>query len=345
MISIIILNYNGRMFLQSCLDSVLQQTYSDFEVIILDNGSSDGSYEFLKANYGNVSNVKIIHIEKNLGFAGGNNYALKFAAGEYIVLLNNDTVVDINWLKELYEAITTIPNAGIIQSLVITEGIPEEYYCQNGTLNLFGNNIMKVFPINTKGIGEILQANGCSLIFPRKIISKVQGLFIDEYFAYAEDSFFSLKVKFAGYCLYHNSKSLVKHKGGATTRKEKTIYVTFLQERNRLLNFLILFSPLFLIKYIPLLFLNFCLKIAYSIGSLQLSTAGILRAYLWLIFNFRWISKQRRKYQLIKKVTDEEVLKYISGKISNNNDLISEVLNKITLLYCKLTKIKVLELW
>ncbi|MGB9696167.1 MAG: glycosyltransferase family 2 protein [Ignavibacteria bacterium] len=345
MISVIILNYNGRMLLQTCLDSVLQQTYRDFEIIVLDNGSSDGSYEFLKANYSNIPNVTVIYSKKNLGFAGGNNYALNFAQGEYVVLLNNDTIVDINWLKELYNAITTLPNAGIVQSLVITEGIPEEYYSQNGTLNLFGNNIMKIFNIGTNGIGEILQANGCSLIFPKKIISTVRGLFIDEYFAYAEDSFFSLKVKFAGYYLYHNSKSFVKHRGGSTTRREKISYITFLQERNRLLNFLILFSPLFLIKYIPLLVLNFWLKFVYSLISSQLATTGILRAYLWLIFNFKWISGQRRKYKLIKKITDTEVLKYISGKVSDNNDIISKTLNKITLLYCKLTNIKVFELW
>lgn len=345
MISIIVLNYNGKALLKSCIDSILQQTYRDFEIIVFDNGSSDGSYEFLEATYGNIPNIKIIYIGKNLGFAGGSNYALNFAQGEYIVLLNNDTVVDVNWLKELYYAITTIPNAGIVQSLVITEGIPEKYYIRNGTLNLFGNNIMEVFSIGTNGIGEILQANGCSLIFPKKIIDEVQGLFIDEYFAYAEDSFFSLKVKFAGYRLYHTSKSLVKHRGGSTTRREKISHITFLQERNRLLNFLILFSDLFLIKYIPLLLLNFLLKLSYSIVSSRLATTGILRAYLWLVFNFRWIFKQRRKYRLIKKITDNEVLKHISGKVSNNNSIISKVLNKSVILYCKFTNIKVLELW
>jgi len=345
MISIIILNYNGKILLQSCLDSVLQQTYSDFEIIVLDNGSSDDSYEFLKANYGNIPNIKIIHVDKNLGFAGGNNYALNFAKGEYVVLLNNDTIVDTNWLKELFDAITTLPKAGIIQSLVITEGIPEEYYSLNGTLNLFGNNIMKVFSINPNGIGEILQANGCSLIFPKEIISKVQGLFIDEYFAYAEDSFFSLKVKFAGYCIYHNSNSIVKHKGCSTSRREKISYIKFLQERNRLLNFLILFSPLFLIKYFPLLFLNFLLKFFYSIFSTQLSTTGVLHAHFWLIFNLKWILSQRKKYKNIKKIDDNEVLKYISCKISNNNDIISRALNRIVLLYCRFTKIQVLELW
>jgi GT2 family glycosyltransferase len=345
MISIIILNYNGKGLLKNCVDSVLKQTYQDFEVIILDNGSSDGSYEFLTANYSDISNIKIIHINRNLGFAEGNNYALSFTQGEYIVLLNNDTVVDTNWLGELYYAITTIHNAGIVQSLVITQGVPEKYYTKNGTLNLFGNNIMEVFNIGTDGIGEILQANGCSLIFPKKILKEVQGLFVSEYFAYAEDSFFSLKVKFAGYNIYHNSKSLVKHIGSSTTKKAKVSYTTFLQERNRILNFLILFSSSFLIKYIPLLFVNLTLKLAYSIVSPRLAPAGILRAYLWIFLNLRWVFQQRRKYRLIKKVTDNEVLKYISGKVSNDNNIVSRILNKIILSYCKLTNIKVLELW
>lgn len=342
-ISIIILNYNGKHYLNDCLKSVLAQSFTDFEVILVDNCSVDGSLKYVQQNFKNEK-IKSYSTEKNSGFAGGNNFGLRYTTGEYIVLLNNDTIVDKDWLKNLYDAIISEENIGIAQSLVYTEGIPEKYYLKNGTLNLLGHNIMEVFSIGEDGIGEIFQVNGCSLIIKKELINSLGGLFPEEYFAYAEDSYLSFKVKFFGLKSIHTSKSIVKHFGSATTKKYKSSYRTYLQERNRLLNFLIFFSKKFRIKYYPILLFNLNFKILFSLFSKRYSFTGVIKAYWWLVKNREWINIQREKENIYKKISEEEILKYLSGKLFNGNNFFEKFFNFFSILYCKIVKIKVIEL-
>ncbi|MCX6156983.1 MAG: glycosyltransferase family 2 protein [Ignavibacteriae bacterium] len=342
MVSIIILNYNGKGFLMACLDSILKQTFTDFEIILFDNCSSDSSVSFLKENY-STDKVNIVVSEKNLGFAGGNNEALKHSKGEYVVLLNNDTVVEENWLAELVSSFEVGPTVGIAQSLVYTEGIPLKYFEMNGTLNLFGHNIMRFFDVAPNGIGDIFMVTGCSLIVKREVLNEVNGLFLDEYFAYAEDSFLSFKIKFAGYRSIHNANSVVRHLGGATMKKYKSRFVTYYQERNRILNFLIFFSDSFRRKYYPYLLYNLLLKFSYSIFFRKYSFIGLIKAYFWIIRNSEWIESRRIEMNKIKRVKEEDVLKILSGKIANGDNLLEVFLNKISLTYLKLVNIKVFE--
>lgn len=337
------MNYNGLDFLGNCLKSVLAQTFTDFEIIFTDNGSIDGSMDYVKREFKD-ERLKCFSAEENLGFAGGNNFGLRHSSGEYIVLLNNDTVADENWLKYLYDTITSGENIGAVQSLVLTEGIPEKYYKKNGTLNLLGHNIMEVFDIDEKGKGEIFQLNGCSFIIKRSTIEELGGLFPDEYFAYAEDSYLSFKLKFAGYKILHTSKSVVKHLGSATTKNYRSSFRTFLQERNRLMNFLVFFSAGFRWKYYPLLIKNFFFKIMLSVLPGKYSFKGILKAYFDLYRKRGWIKKERNKVNKLKRADENEILKYLSGKIFNGNNIIEKYFNFFSLLYCRIMRIKVIEI-
>jgi len=343
MVSILLLNYNGKKYLKDCFNSVLRQTYTDFEIVFVDNGSTDGSFDFVTKIYRQPF-IHAYRLEKNIGFTGGNNYALSMSKGEHIVLLNNDVVVDGNWLKELVSLLTSDEKIGMVQSLVITEGIPDKYYKKNGTLNLFGHNIMEVFDIGQDGVGEILQANGCSLIIRKNTIDALGGLFPDEYFLYAEDSYLSLNVKFAGLRILHNAKSIVHHKGSSAAKSFKNAFVTFYQERNRLLNFLIFFSSSFRVKYFFLLVFNLKLKILLSLLPGKYSLKGVLKAYLWIISNNAWINKQRESVKRNKKVDEADIIRLLSGKYANGNNIFEKTLNVLMLLYCKLTGIKTVEM-
>jgi hypothetical protein len=343
MVSVIILNYNGREYLSDCLNSLFNQSYNDFELIMFDNFSTDDSVKFVNENFDSIK-LKVVTSATNLGFAGGNNEALKHANGDLIVLLNNDTVVEKEWLSELVKCVNSSEDIGLVQSLVLTEGIPLKYYEMNGTINLFGHNIMEIFDIQNNGLGEIFQVNGCSLIIKKRILDEIGGLFPDEYFAYAEDTFLSFKVKFAGYKNYHNSKSIVHHKGSATMKKYKSEFITYHQERNRLLNLLIFFSDTFRRKYYPLLVMNLFLKIVSSVFMRKYSLKGIIKAYLWLLNNNGWIKSKREEMNSIKTVNENEVIKFLSGKIANGDNLLEKLLNKISLTYLKLVNIKVIEL-
>jgi len=342
LVSIILLNYNGKRFLENCLNSILEQSYSDFEIIFYDNASNDYSIEFVRQNFKSDC-IKIIKSKENLGFAGGNNEALKYCTGELIILLNNDTVVEKNWLEELVVAYSENENVGIVQSLVLTEGIPSKYYELNGTINLLGHNIMRVFPINDNGIGRMLLATGAAMMFSKKLIEELGGLFPDEYFFYAEDTYFSLRAVFAGYNNLHTSKSVVHHIGSGSIGKKKNPFVTFCQERNRLLNFLLLFSGKFIWKYIPILIFNFFLKLIRGIVDNSYSIPGLLRAYYWILTNINWIKTKRQFVKSGKKRNEDEILKLISGKIFNGENSIERFINFFSLLYCRITTIKVIE--
>jgi GT2 family glycosyltransferase len=108
--SVIVLAWNGMGYLEACLDSVLSQTYGNFEVIVVDNGSSDGSPDFVSQNY---PQVKLIRNERNLGFAAGNNVGLRVATGDIMVLLNQDTRVQSGWLAALIDTFSD-PEIGLV---------------------------------------------------------------------------------------------------------------------------------------------------------------------------------------------------------------------------------------
>lgn len=112
-VSVIIVNYNGARYLPACLDALLAQTYpsNHFEVIVSDNGSTDGSLELLRGHY---VWVRLLANQHNLGFASGNNVAIKIARGEYIVLLNNDTIPSPTWLENLVNVAESHPHAGMV---------------------------------------------------------------------------------------------------------------------------------------------------------------------------------------------------------------------------------------
>lgn len=320
----------------------MRQSFTDFEIIFIDNNSDDGSVEFLKKNY-HSDKIKIFVSGRNLGFAGGNNYGYKHCKGKYIVLLNNDTVADRDWLKELIACISSDENTGMAQSLVLTDGIPPRYYEKNGTVNLLGHNIMEVFEIDNKGYGEIFLASGCSLIIRKSLAGELNGLFLDEYFAYSEDTFLCFKVKFRGLKIVHTSRSKVNHRGGGTSENKKTSFLYFYQERNRLLNFLLLFSNGFILKYIPFMSFNFFMKLTASVLSPKYSALQLVKAYWWLLMNIKWIREQRAELKKIKIVNDDYVLGYLSGRIFNGDNIFERTVNSFSILYCRLSGIKIME--
>lgn len=321
---------------------MLEQSFQDFEIVIVDNNSSDGSVEFFKENF-DSDKITIIESEINSGFAGGNNLGFEHCNGEFVVLLNNDTKVEKDWLKFLIDCIESDENIGIAQSLVITEGIPLKYYIKNGTINLLGHNVMEVFEIDGNGYGEIFQANGCSLIIRKQLADELGGLFLNEYFAYSEDSFLCFKVKFKGLKIIHTSKSVVHHKGGGASDKKKPSFLYFYQERNRLLNFILFFPGIFILKYIPYLIFNFFMKLALSFISKKYSAIQLGKAYWWLLTNFKWIKNERKILNNLKTVDQNSVLKYISCKIFNGENIPERIINSLSLFYCKVVNLKTLE--
>lgn len=119
-VSVIIVNWNGKEYLGDCLESLRHQTFLDFEVIIVDNGSTDGSIDYVQSNFPEFS--QILRNSKNLEFSGGNNQGINAAQGKYIALLNNDAQADRHWLEELVKTAEEDSGVGMLASKIYLQG-------------------------------------------------------------------------------------------------------------------------------------------------------------------------------------------------------------------------------
>jgi len=330
-VSIIILNFNGRQYLDDCLSSVLKQSYSNFEIILFDNNSADDSISFVENNFTD-SRLKLVRSKTNLGFAGGNNEAIKHCANDIVVLLNNDTVVETDWLVNLAAAVKD--GNTVASSFVITEGIPDKYYKTNGSVSYLMYNIMNIFP----DIEDEFYPNGCSLIFRK---SEIGIPFDDDYFFYGEDVYMGIRARFKGMKIKFVKSSIVHHKGtGSVTTNS---FRTFCQERNRFLNLYLFFSFGFIVRMLPYLTFNHTLKTLLSMFSRKHSTVGLLRAYFWFYFNIPTILKKRKRLEPVKQVNEKEIIKYISSKIVNDGSAFAAILNRLSYIYSRLMGIKPVE--
>jgi len=215
-VSIIILNWNGWADTSECLKSLYQINYPNYEIILVDNGSTDGSQKAIKKGF---PGVKLIENKENLGFAGGVNEGIKCISGEYIAFLNNDTTVDQNWLDELINPfLTTDEKIGATNSTIINyKNTNEVGYGGNSKLNIFG----QTWASNKieYGISEVHTISGASFMMKKEVIDKLEEFLCPEYFAYFEEIDLSWRLINLGYKLLYAPKSVVYHKGGMTSKK------------------------------------------------------------------------------------------------------------------------------
>jgi len=330
--SVIIVNFNGKHLLHDCLTAVLSQQYEPFEVILVDNASSDGSAEYVEAAFPNVT---VVRTGANAGFAGGNNEGFRRARGELIVLLNNDTIADDGWLRELVRAVAP-DSVAIAGSLILTEGIPERYYEKNGSLNFLGHNIMRKFakPENT------FFAGGASLIYKRAILGSP---FDEDYFLYLEDVYLSLRARFMGWGVVQSPDSRVRHLGSDTTRRQQASRMTMYQERNRILNMFLFFSAPTLLKLVPLFAANVCAKTAASLLTRRYSLPGLLRAWGWLALHPGLIVNKRRAIRSVITAPEADVTGWMTSDLTNGESAAGRAVNACAHLYFRLAGIRTLE--
>jgi GT2 family glycosyltransferase len=330
-VSIIIINYNGRQFLQNCFDSVLNQSYTNFEIIFFDNASIDGSIEFVKNNFKD-KRIKIVESKTNLGFAGGNNEAVKHAENNLIVLLNNDIEADKDWLLHLVNAVKE--KNTVASSYVITEGINPKYYETNGSVSYLMYNVMNIF----ENIEDEFYPNGCTLIFRK---SEISVPFDSDYFYYSEDLSLGLRARFMGMRVKFVKDSVIHHFGGGSSAASSI--KTFYRERNRLLNLYIFFSIWFIIRLLPVISVVKTAKLFQALFSKNVSFWGVLKAYLWFYFHIPSLLKKRKEIKKIKKVPEKEVTRYMTSKLLNHENPFSKIINNLSYVYSRLTGIKPIE--
>jgi GT2 family glycosyltransferase len=307
LVSIIIVNFNGKNLLEECLHSLHQIDYENYEVILVDNNSTDNSVEFTQNNF---SNVKIIKLDQNYGYAIANNKGAKQAKGTFLQFLNNDTVVDKKYLRRLVQEIYPKPSIGIAQSML---------YNPDGTIDSSGDFIDSLgiaFSSKQKinSIRKILSARGASMIIKRELFEKLGG-FDEQFVTSFEDIDLGWRSWIQGYEVILVPSSIVYHKGGQTI-KQLSKEVSFHGFKNqlvlRLTNFetslAIKNSILFLIIYGYKFFrVFFDYKITgkttikstkYGSGlSQKPNVMIILKGFFWIIKNLGYV---RKKHALLE---------------------------------------------
>ena len=330
-VSIIIINYNGRQFLQNCFNSVLNQSYENFEIIFFDNNSSDGSTEFVKDNFKD-KRIKIIESETNLGFAGGNNEAVKQAKNDLVVLLNNDIEADKDWLLHLVNAVKE--KNTVASSYVLTEGINPKYYQSNGSVSYLMYNVMNIF----ENIEDEFYPNGCSLIFRK---SEIPVPFDPDYFYYSEDLSLGLRARFMGMKVKFVKDSVIHHYGGGSSGGISM--KTFYRERNRLLNLYTFFSIWFIIRLLPLICVVKTAKLVQALFSGKVTFWGVIKAYLWFYFHIPTVLRKRKELEKIKTVAEKEIIRFMTSKLLNHETLLNKYMNNLSYVYSRIVGIKPIE--
>lgn len=215
-VSVVIPNYNGRKYVKGCLDSLRAQTLSEFLVIFVDNGSTDGSRELVLREY---PEVQVISLPENQGFCGAVNRGIRASDTPYVVLLNNDTEVDPCFLEMLLKGIRSKKQAfsGAARML---------QFHRRDLLDDAGNYYNACGWAFARGKGKpaekysregrIFSACGGAAVYRRSILEEI-GLFDEEHFAYLEDTDLGYRAQIAGYENWYFPEAMVYHVGSGTT--------------------------------------------------------------------------------------------------------------------------------
>jgi GT2 family glycosyltransferase len=219
---IIILNYNGKEVIKKCLASVFKLNYPNFEVVLVDNNSTDGSLELAKTNF---SKATFIKNTENLGYAMGNNIGIRFAlerAADFVLLLNNDTEVDRDFLTKLMEVAQKDGQIGVL-SPVIFAGDTKKIWFSGGKIDWLKMRTRHLQKNKTEEYFESEFITGCSMLIRATVFKKI-GLLDEDFFLYWEDVDFSFRVKKAGFKNVVVSASWINHFEKSEKQKVQKIY-------------------------------------------------------------------------------------------------------------------------
>lgn len=312
--SIIIVHFNGFPVLHDCLRS-LEKMKGDFEVIIVDNKSTDDSLERIKKYKSKKLKIKLIESNINLGFAGGNNLGFKEAKGKYILLLNNDTKVPSNLLAILIPKMESDSTIGALQPKIKLMDDPTVLDNAGAFLNPiglsvhwgFGEKDSKEFDQET----EIFSAKGACLLTRKSVIEKV-GLFDDHFGSYYEESDFCHRLWLAGYRVIYYPKTFIYHKVGFTSSKMDPVAITLVSTRNKIFSLFKNLSVWNLIAMLLPLIIFLELLGAYYLIKLQYKKSWMIYAAIyWNIFHFPLLLFSRKEVQSIRVVSDTEIMPVI----------------------------------
>ncbi|HLP42942.1 MAG TPA: glycosyltransferase family 2 protein, partial [Fibrobacteria bacterium] len=233
LLSVLLVNYNGKHHLEDCLGTLQAQDFRNFETVMVDNGSSDASVEYVTSQF---PWVRVVQSERNLGFAGGNNLGLRHCRGDWVFLLNNDTRLDPGALGAIAEGIRAHPSARVFQAFMIDFHKPDLVDSAGDTLYTSGVPFNYAgFPVSRfREARPITSACGGAAVFERALLERLGG-FDEDFFLIFEDVDLSLRARHLGEEIVFLPGAKVYHKGSASLGGKRSPMSFYYSERNQLL--------------------------------------------------------------------------------------------------------------
>jgi GT2 family glycosyltransferase len=307
-VSIIVVNWNGQRLLSGCLGSLSRQTYTNREIILVDNGSADSSVRYVKEKF---PAVKVIELRENTGFTGGNAQGLKAADGEFVALVNNDTRAHDRWLENLLRPMLEDSSVGICASKLLFE--------DGRTINSAGDGLTTAAVGLNRGLGKdgalfgnpelVFGACGAAALYRRRMLDDV-GFLDDDFFLYDEDTDLNFRAQLAGWKCTYVPTATVYHKSNATSIKLSDLHVYY---HSRNLEFVWL-------KNMPgSLMLRYAHhKLIQELGSFSYlcirhgKWTAFFRAKKDALKMFPLMWRKRKEIQSMKRVSDSYIRKLLS---------------------------------
>lgn len=258
-VSVIVVSYNAGRHLAACLASLAAQTFSNFEIILVDNDSTDGSLEGVTEQPGRLT---VLRQARNLGFAAGNNVGARIARGRLLALLNPDAIADPDWLEQVLAAERDHPDHRMIACLQVMTDAPlrldgaGDCYLAYGFAWRGGYGHWRA---NAPGAGTCFAPCGAAAVYPRELFIRLAG-FAETYFCYHEDVDLGFRMRLAGESCQFAPRARVRHAGSAITGRTSRFSIyhgvrngVWTYFRNMPLRFLLLTLPVWMLGSLALL--------------------------------------------------------------------------------------------
>lgn len=323
-VSIVIVNFNGKNYLESCIDSIIQNKYKKFELLVVDNGSTDGTRLLFENKYKGDTRIKVIYLGTNLGPSAARNIGVENTTGKYICFLDNDTVVDKNWLVESIKTFEMQKNIGACQCKLVLMDDPSKIDYAGDYLTKTGF-LMQIFKAGdpVKNVPnhsyEIFAAKSAGMVVSRVAFTKAGG-FDSDYFIYMEETDLCWRIWLAGYKIVFSPYSVIKHKFGTTNRlfpQFQTFLARFHGPKNYLLTIIKNLETKELLKILPVNILVWFGVAFHQIITMRVKSGlYVLSGILWIPLNLHKVISKRNYVQEHRRVNDKKIFRHIMRESS-----------------------------
>jgi len=337
-VAVIVPNFNGSRYLGECIPSLLDQSYANYSVTVVDNASGDDSVEVMRRDF---PEVELLTNSDNTGFAGGCNTGLRHALAsdaEYFVLVNSDTRADHAWLAELVRVAESDPRIGVCQSMIYLADRPDMVNSAGNEAHYLAFGYCGHYLEEDRGqfaqAVDVPFASGTSLLVKRAVTDEI-GLMDEDLFLYQEDLDLSWRARLAGWRIVLAPGSKIYHKYSFSRNEMKFYYL----ERNRLLLCLQNYSPRSLAVLAPAFLGAEVAMISYSLTGGWFKQK--MRGYAWIAGHLGMVRGKRRRIQGQRHMNDAELTSFWTDRMGFadlQDSALTKIANPISAAYWKIAR-------